>query len=99
MPLNDGNSPFSVYTPSKGVLVVSYPKDNQNISVLYKASPRVYTSADLVQELDIESQYISPLVMYMGYLANLGLESVPGQAMAALGMFNQAWAKSKQCGG
>lgn len=90
MPLNDGNYPYSVYTPSKGVLVVSNPKDNQNISVLYKASPRVYTPLDLGQELDIEVQYISPLVMYMGYLANLGLETVPGQAMATLGMFNQA---------
>ena len=90
MPLNDANSPFSVYTPSKGVLVVSYPKDNQVLSVLYKASPLEYTLEDLDNEFDIEAQYISPLVLYIGYLANLSLESVPGQTMAMLGMFNQA---------
>lgn len=90
MPLNDDNDPFSVYTPTKGVLMVSYPKDGQVISVLYKASPYVYTPADLENELDIEAQYISPLVMYMGYLANLGLEAAPGQIMTLLGLFNQA---------
>lgn len=90
MPLNDDNDPFSVYTPTKGVLMVSYPKDGQVISVLYKASPYVYTPADLENELDIEAQYISPLVMYMGYLANLGLEAAPGQLMTLLGLFNQA---------
>lgn len=90
MPLNDGNDPFSVYTPSKGVLVVSYPKDNQVLSVLYKASPYAYTLADLDNELDIEAQYISPLVIYMGYSANLGLEAIPGQTTTMLAMFNQA---------
>lgn len=90
MPLNDDNSPYSVYTPAKGVLMVSYPKDNQVISVLYKASPHIYTVEDLETEFNIEAQYISPLVLYMGYLANLSLESVPGQTMTMLSMFNQA---------
>ena len=98
MPLNDGNSPFSVYTPTKGVLMVSYPKDGQVISVLYKASPYVYTSADLEKELDLEAQYISPLVMYMGYLANLGLEAAPGQIMVLLSMFNQECAQIENYG-
>ena len=98
MPLNDDNDPFSVYTPSKGVLMVSYPKDNQVISVLYKASPYVYTPADLETELDIEAQYISPLVMYMGYLANLGLEATPGQIMTLFGLFNQACAEIENYG-
>lgn len=90
MPLNDDNNPFSVYTPTKGVLVVSYPKDDQIISVLYKASPYVYTPADLDKELDIEAQYIAPLVLYMGYAANLGLEATPGQILVLLNLFNQS---------
>lgn len=93
LPINDDNDPNSVYTPSTGVLVVPYPKDNQILSVIYKASPNVYTALDLENELDIEAQYISPLVMYVGYLANLALESGQGQSMMLLTMFNQACAE------
>lgn len=93
LPINDDNDPTSVYTPSTGILVIPYPKDNQILSVIYKASPNVYTSADLESELEIEAQYISPLVMYVGYLANLALESGQGQSMMLLTMFNQACAE------
>ena len=93
LPINDDNDPNSVYTPNTGILVIPYPKDSQLLSVIYKASPKVYTSEDLESELLIEAQYISPMVMYVGYLANLGLETGQGQSMLLLTMFNQACAE------
>jgi hypothetical protein len=92
LPINDDNDPNSVYTPNTGTLLIPYPKDNQILSVVYKANSIMYTSDDLEKELDIEPQYISLLVMYIGYLANLALESGQGQSMMLLTMFNQACA-------
>lgn len=93
LPINDDNDPNSVYTPTSGILLIPYPVDDQILSVIYKASPVVYTQVDLEEELDIEAQYISPLVMYVGYLANLALESGQGQSMMLLSMFNKACAE------
>jgi hypothetical protein len=92
LPINDDDDPNSVYTPSTGILLVPYPKDTQILSVIYKANSIMYTSDDLEKDLDIEPQYISLLVMYIGYLANLALESGQGQSMMLLTMFNQACA-------
>ena len=98
VPLNDDSNPLSVYTPSTGVLLVPHPHDTQILSVLYKSSPYVYTPEDLNSELDIEPQYITPLVLYISYSANLGLESVPGQIMSTFAMFNQACVEIENCG-
>jgi len=69
--INDENDINSIFTPSPGEMMVTYPTTGQVIAVIYKASPDTIESDELDNLLVLPDQYIEPLLMYVGYLAFL----------------------------
>ena len=58
----------SVFFNTPGVITVPLQITGQVLSIVYKASPNVITNQSLNEEVDIPSQLLEPLMLYVTYL-------------------------------
>jgi len=67
LPINDENTPYSVYTVSWNKLQVGPSVATGYVNLIYSANAPHYTSADLAKPIDLPDQFIEPLLNYVGY--------------------------------
>lgn len=67
LPLNNEDSPISVFTPSPSLLQVSYPTEGASLNVVYQSYPDNIDTAiqDLNTELDIPDYLMEALVYFV----------------------------------
>lgn len=94
--VNDDSDPNTVYFPAYNKCMFSFPSDNQQVSLIYKASPKVIESDDEDSRLEIGDQYIEPLLFYVAYLYTMSYSGdVNGTQDNYLSKYNFACNKIK----
>lgn len=68
VPVNIKGDFNSVFFNTPGIITVPLQVTGQVLSITYKASPVVITLQSLEEELDIASQFLEPLMLYVTYL-------------------------------
>ena len=68
VPVNIKGDFNSVFFNTPGVITVPLQITGQVLTITYKASPVVITSQSLEEELDVASQFLEPLMLYVTYL-------------------------------
>ena len=69
LPVNEEDNPLSINTVSWNKIQVPVSSYGSYISLIYVASPTMYTVADLDETIDLPVQMLDPLLAYMGYRA------------------------------
>lgn len=75
LPINEEDNPLSINTVSWNKLQVPVAVSGAYISVIYVASPDVYTINDLEEVLDLPPQMLEALLAYVGYKGNSTIDS------------------------
>lgn len=75
LPINEEDNPLSVNTVSWNKLQVPVAVSGAYISVIYVASPDVYTVNGLEEVLDLPPQMLEALLAYVGYKGNSTIDS------------------------
>ena len=75
LPINEEDNPLSVNTVSWNKLQVPVAVSGAYISVIYVASPDVYTVNELEEVLDLPPQMLEALLAYVGYKGNSTIDS------------------------
>ena len=70
LPVNQEDNPLSVNTISWNKIQVPLSEDGAYISIMYVATPEVYTVNMLDEDIDLPPQMLEPLLAYVAYLAN-----------------------------
>lgn len=75
LPINEEDNPLSINTVGWNKLQVPLSVTGAYISIIYVASPTMYTLDDVDSEMDIPPQLLEPLLAYVGYKANASIDS------------------------
>lgn len=75
LPINEEDNPLSVNTVSWNKLQVPVAVSGAYISVIYVASPDVYTVNEMEEVLDLPPQMLEALLAYVGYKGNSTIDS------------------------
>lgn len=75
LPINEEDNPLSVNTVGWNKIQVPISVTGGYISIIYIASPEVYTIDELSVEVNLPPQMIEPLLAYIGYRANATIDS------------------------
>lgn len=75
LPINEEDNPLSINTVSWNKLQVPVAVSGAYISVIYVASPDMYTINDLEEVLDLPPQMLEALLAYVGYKGNSTIDS------------------------
>ena len=75
LPINEEDNPLSVNSVGWNKLQVPVSVGGAYISIIYVASPEVYTVADMDVEIDIPPQMTEALLAYVGYKGNSAIDS------------------------
>lgn len=70
LPVNEEDNPLSINTVSWNKVQVPVSSYGSYISLIYVASPDMYSILDLDETIDLPAQMIEPLLSYIGYRAN-----------------------------
>lgn len=66
-PLNDPDSPLSVFTPERNLIIVNQAIKGRVLNIVYRAKHALLTEDDLETEIDIPEILYSPLMSYAAY--------------------------------
>lgn len=75
LPINEEDNPLSVNTISWNKVQVPVSVNGAYISIIYAASPVVYTLADLNTDIELPPQMIEALLAYVWYKGNSSIDS------------------------
>lgn len=75
LPINEEDNPLSVNTISWNKVQVPVPISGAYISIIYAASPVVYTIADVDSNIELPPQMVEALLAYIGYKGNSSIDS------------------------
>lgn len=75
LPINEEDNPLSVNTVSWNKVQVPVPITGSYISIIYVASPPVYTLDNLNDSIDLPPQMVEALLAYIGYKGNSTIDS------------------------
>lgn len=75
LPINEEDNPLSINTVGWNKVQVPVSVGGAYISIIYVASPTMYSVNDLGVEVDLPAQMIEALLMYMGYRANSSIDT------------------------
>jgi hypothetical protein len=75
LPINEEDNPLSVNSVGWNKLQVPVSVGGAHISIIYVASPEVYTIDNLDAEIDLPPQMIETLLAYVGYKGNSTVDS------------------------
>ena len=73
LPVNEEDNPLSINTIGWNKLQVPVSIEGAYVSIIYVASPTVYTLTD--ETVDLPPQMIEALLAYIGYRANAAIDS------------------------
>lgn len=96
--VNDESDVNSFFTPTPGTGMITHPTTGQILSVLYRAGSVDIEADELESDLKVTPQYIEPLLMYIGYLGYLTLNSSTAVDDKFLIRFEVACASLKKTG-
>jgi len=97
IPVNDEDSPESIFFPNHTQIQVPAPSTGAFISIIYVAKPQKVTVAALDQELDLPEVLIECLLHYIGYRGHLSIRG-DGQSEnnAHFARFERSVVKAKE---
>ena len=75
LPVNEEDNPLSVNTVGWNKIQVPVSVDGAYISVIYVASPEMYSVSNMTAVVDIPPQMVEALLAYIGYRANSAIDS------------------------
>ena len=77
LPLNDVDSPYSVYIPTYNQVQIPFMENDVVVSIIYAATPPYLTMLDVTNNipLPIPDQLIEALLNYVGYRAHGSMDS------------------------
>ena len=75
LPVNDEDSPLSVNTVGWNKIQVPVSVGGAYISVIYVASPEVYSISNMEENVELPAQMIEALLSYIGYRANSAIDT------------------------
>lgn len=75
LPINEEDNPLSVNSVGWNKLQVPVAVSGAYISIIYVASPEVYTTDNLDEVLDLPPQMMEALLSYIGYKGNSTIDS------------------------
>lgn len=75
LPVNEEDNPLSINTVSWNKVQVPVSSYGSYISLIYVASPDMYSILDLDETIDLPAQMIEPLLSYIGYRANASIDT------------------------
>lgn len=75
LPINEEDNPLSVNTIGWNKVQIPVSVSGAYVSIIYVASPSVYSINDLDVEVDLPAQMIEALLAYIGYRANSAIDS------------------------
>lgn len=75
LPINEEDNPLSINTVGWNKVQVPVTVDGAYVSIIYVASPDVYTVNDLNVEVALPAQMIETLLAYIGYRANSAIDT------------------------
>ena len=75
LPVNEEDNPLSVNTVGWNKIQVPVSIDGAYISVIYVASPDMYSTADMSANVELPAQMIEALLAYIGYRANSAIDT------------------------
>ena len=75
LPINESDNPLSVNTVSWNKVQIPVSKHGSYISLIYVASPAMYSLTDIDDTLDLPAQMLEPLLSYIGYRANSAIDT------------------------
>lgn len=75
LPLNDGENPYSLFTPQKNVLQVPHPTDGGALSVQYQAKHPILDASNLDAEIELQDELIGALTAHVGYKVYLNMNT------------------------
>ena len=75
LPVNEEDNPLSVNTVGWNKIQVPVSIDGAYISVIYVASPDMYSTTDMSADVELPAQMIEALLAYIGYRANSAIDT------------------------
>lgn len=75
LPVNEEDNPLSINTVGWNKVQVPVSVAGAYVSIIYVATPPVYTVNELDAEVELPAQMIEALLAYMGYRANSAIDS------------------------
>lgn len=75
LPVNEEDNPLSINTVGWNKVQVPVSVAGAYVSIIYVASPDVYTVSELEEEVSLPAQMVEALLMYMGYRANSSIDT------------------------
>lgn len=75
LPINEEDNPLSINTVGWNKVQVPVSVGGAYISIIYVASPTMYSVNDLGVEVDLPAQMIEALLSYIGYRANSAIDT------------------------
>ena len=75
LPVNEEDNPLSINTVSWNKVQVPVSSYGSYISLIYVASPTMYSILDLEETIDLPAQMLEPLLSYIGYRANASIDT------------------------
>jgi hypothetical protein len=74
IPVNEEDNPLGINTIGFNQIQVPLNVDGEYISIIYAASPeRIYTAADVNEQVPVPPQMVTALLSYIGYRAHLSI--------------------------
>lgn len=75
LPINEEDNPLSINTVGWNKVQVPVSVAGAYVSIIYVASPLVYSVTELDEEVDLPAQMVEALLAYMGYRANSAIDT------------------------
>ena len=75
LPVNEEDNPLSINTVSWNKVQVPVSSYGSYISLIYVASPDMYSILELDETIDLPAQMLEPLLSYIGYRANASIDT------------------------
>ena len=97
LPINDQTNPLSVYTPQYNIIQYPDPKDNEQLTVIYQAKPKLLKEENLNTELfDVPWFLMDGLKSYIAYkiFTNINTLEATNKAMEHMNRFEVSCAEA-----
>ena len=75
LPINEEDNPLSINTVGWNKIQVPVSVGGAYVSIIYVASPSLYSISDLDEEVELPAQMIEALLTYIGYRANSAIDT------------------------
>lgn len=75
LPINEEDNPLSINTVGWNKVQIPVSVAGAYISIIYVASPDMYSVTDLNEEVSLPAQMIEALLSYIGYRANSAIDT------------------------